>query len=107
MEALVIYITAPSEEEATKIARILVEEHLAGCVNIVKDIRSIYLWQGKVEDEKEVLMIVKTRPQLFSALTARVKALHSYMVPEVIAIPVVDGSDAYINWLKEVTSQRQ
>jgi periplasmic divalent cation tolerance protein len=107
MEALVVYITAPSEEEAAKIARILVEERLAGCVNIVKDIRSIYSWQGKIEDEKEVLMIAKTRMKLFSALTARVKELHSYTVPEVIAIPIVDGSEEYIKWLKEATSQNQ
>jgi periplasmic divalent cation tolerance protein len=107
MEALVVYITAPNEEEAAKIAKILVEERLAGCVNIVKDIRSIYSWQGKLEDEKEVLMIVKTRLELFSALTSKVKELHSYTVPEVIAMPIVDGSEEYIKWLKEATSQNQ
>jgi periplasmic divalent cation tolerance protein len=107
MEALVVYITAPNEEEAAAISRTLVQEHLAGCVNIVKDIRSIYSWQGKVEDDEEVLMIVKTRMKLFSALTARVKELHSYTVPEVIAIPIIDGSEDYIKWLKEVTSQEQ
>ncbi len=107
MEALVVYITAPNEEEAAKIAKILVEERLAGCVNIVKDIRSIYSWQGKLEDEKEVLMIVKTRLKLFSALTSKVKELHSYTVPEVIAMPIVDGSEEYIKWLKEATSQNQ
>jgi len=105
MYGLVVYITAPSEEEAAKIAHILVEERLAGCVNIVKDIRSIYSWQGKIVDDKEVLMIVKTRLQLFSALTAKVKTLHSYTVPEVIAMPIIDGSEEYINWLKEATSQ--
>ena len=107
MEALVVYITAPNEEEAAKIAKILVEERLAGCVNIVKDIRSIYSWQGKLEDEKEVLMIVKTRLELFSALTSKVKELHSYTVPEVIAMPIVDGSEEYIKWLKEATTQNQ
>jgi periplasmic divalent cation tolerance protein len=107
MEALVVYITAPNEEEAAKIAKILVEERLAGCVNIIKDIRSIYSWQGKLEDEKEVLMIVKTRLELFSALTSKVKELHSYTVPEVIAMPIVDGSEEYIKWLKEATSQNQ
>ena len=107
MEALVVYITAPNEEEAAKIAKILVEERLAGCVNIVKDIRSIYSWQGKLEDEKEVLMIVKTRLELFSALTSKVKELHSYTVPEVIAMPIVDGSEEYINWLQKATRQNQ
>lgn len=107
MEALVVYITAPNEEEAAKIAKILVEERLAGCVNIIKDIRSIYSWQGKLEDEKEVLMIVKTRLKLFSALTSKVKELHSYTVPEVIAMPIVDGSEEYINWLQKATRQNQ
>jgi periplasmic divalent cation tolerance protein len=107
MEALVVYITAPNEEEAAKIAKILVEERLAGCVNIIKDIRSIYSWQGKLEDEKEVLMIVKTRLELFSALTSKVKELHSYTVPEVIAMPIVDGSEEYINWLQKATRQNQ
>lgn len=107
MEALIVYITAPNEEEAAKIAKILVEERLAGCVNIVKDIRSIYSWQGKLEDEKEVLMIVKTRLKLFSALTSKVKELHSYTVPEIIAMPIVDGSEDYINWLQKATRQNQ
>ena len=107
MEALIVYITAPNEEEAAKIAKILVEERLAGCVNIVKDIRSIYAWQGKIEDEKEVLMIVKTRLELFSALTSKVKELHSYTVPEVIAMPIVDGSPEYIEWLQKATRQAQ
>lgn len=107
MEALVVYITAPNEDEAAKIAKILVEERLAGCVNIVRDIRSIYSWQGKIEDDREVLMIVKTRLRLFNALTEKVKELHSYSVPEVIAIPVVDGSEDYIKWLKEATSQNR
>lgn len=104
MEALVVYITAPNEEEAAKIAKALVEERLVGCVNIVRDIRSIYSWQGKLEDEKEVLMIVKTRLKLFNSLKARVKELHSYTVPEIIALPIVDGSEEYIKWLKEMTT---
>jgi periplasmic divalent cation tolerance protein len=107
MEALVVYITAPNEEEAAKIAQALVEERLAGCVNIIKDIRSIYSWQGKIEDEKELLMIVKTRAELFSSLKTRVKELHSYTVPEIIALPVVDGSEEYLAWLRETTKQNE
>ena len=103
METIVVFITASNEDEAAKIARALVEAHLAGCVNIVKGIRSIYSWQGKVEDESEVLMISKTRRELFEALLEKVKELHSYAVPEVIALPIVEGSADYLNWLKEVT----
>jgi len=107
MDALIVYITAPNEDEAAKIARGLVEQHLAGCVNIVKDIRSIYSWQGKIEDEKEVLMIAKTRAELFGALKAAIKKLHSYSVPEIIAMPIIDGSADYLDWLKEVTEREK
>jgi periplasmic divalent cation tolerance protein len=104
MNALVVYITAPDEKEASGIARALVEARLAACVNIIRDIRSIYSWQGKIEDEKEFLLIAKTRPELFNALKTKVLEMHSYSVPEIIALPVVDGSGEYIKWLKEVTS---
>jgi periplasmic divalent cation tolerance protein len=107
MEALVVYITAPSEEEAAKIAKALVKERLAACVNIIKDIRSIYSWQGKIEDERELLMIVKTRTELFSSLKIRVKELHPYSVPEIIVLPVVDGSEEYLAWLRETTKQSE
>ncbi len=103
MENIVVFITASNEEEAAKIARALVEARLAGCVNMLKGIRSIYSWQGKVEDESEVLMIAKTRRDLFEALLEKVKELHSYSVPEIIAFPIVEGSADYLNWLKEVT----
>jgi periplasmic divalent cation tolerance protein len=103
MEAIVVYITAPNEEEAAKIARAVVEERLAACVNIVKGVRSIYSWQGKIEDDAEVLMIVKTQRHLFESLERRVKELHSYTVPEIIALPIIEGSEDYLNWLKELT----
>lgn len=102
-EEIVTFITAPSEDEAVKIARSLVEARLAACANIVRNIRSIYTWQGKVEDDTEVLMIVKTRKSLFDALSAKVREIHSYDVPEIIALPIVDGSDDYLKWLKEST----
>lgn len=103
MEAIVVYITTPNEDEAVRIAKIIVEEKLAGCVNIVRGIRSIYSWQGKIEDDSEVLMIVKTQRHLFEPLKRRVKKLHSYTVPEIIALPIIEGSEDYLNWLKEVT----
>lgn len=105
MEALVVYITAPDEEMGAKLARTLVEERLAGCVNIIKPVRSIYRWQENIEDDTEVLMIVKTQKKLFASLNSRVKELHSYTVPEVIAVPVVDGSEEYLKWLEEVTGK--
>lgn len=103
MDYFIVFITASSEDEAARIARALVEARLAGCVNMLKGIRSIYSWQGKVEDESEVLMIAKTRGDLFEALLKKVKELHSYSVPEIIAFPIVEGSADYLNWLKEVT----
>lgn len=104
MDSIVVYITASGEEEAVKIARILVEERLAACVNILKDARSIYRWQGKIEDEKESLMIIKTRKELFDPLKKRVKEIHSYTIPEIISLPIIEGSEDYMKWLKEVTS---
>lgn len=103
MEAVVVFITASNEDEGANIAKTLVEERLAGCVNIVKDIRSIYRWEGKTEDEKEVLMIAKTQKSLFTKLSQRVRELHSYTVPEIIAMPVVEGSEDYLKWLKDIT----
>ncbi len=103
MEAVVVFITASNEDEGANIAKTLVGERLAGCVNIVKDIRSIYRWEGKTEDEKEVLMIAKTQRSLFTKLSQRVRELHSYTVPEIIAMPVVEGSEDYLSWLKDVT----
>lgn len=102
---VIVFITAPNEEEAVKIAGAVVEARLAGCVNIIKNIRSIYRWQGKIEDEQEVLMVVKTRADLFEELMSRVKELHSYTVPEIIAMPVIKGSQDYLNWLSEETEK--
>ncbi|MCX8031186.1 MAG: divalent-cation tolerance protein CutA [Thermodesulfovibrionales bacterium] len=103
MEAIVVYITVPNEKEAVAIAKTLVSEKLAGCVNIIKDIRSIYHWQGKIEDDPECLLILKTRKGLFDILKKRVKEIHTYSVPEIIALPIIMGSEDYLNWLQEVT----
>jgi len=103
LSEIIVLITASDEVEAARIAKTLVEAKLAGCVNIIKNIRSIYSWQGKVEDENEVLMIVKTREPLFDSLMRKVKELHSYTVPEIIALPIIEGYKDYLKWLKEVT----
>lgn len=102
-KGIVVYITAPNEDEAARMAKALVEARLAGCVNIIRNIRSIYSWQGRIEDEPEVLMVVKTQKSLFEELSKKVRELHSYSVPEIIAIPIIEGSQDYIRWLKEVT----
>lgn len=102
-DCLVAFITAPNEAEAETIARSLVEERLAACVNIVKGIRSLYRWEGKVQDDQEVLMVVKTRQRHLEHLVARVKEIHSYTVPEIIAMPILGGSADYLTWLAEAT----
>jgi len=102
---MVVFITAPSGEEARKIAGRLVEERLAACVNIVDGVRSIYRWEGRIEDEAEALMIVKSRIALLPRLRSRVRELHSYTVPEVIALPIIDGSEEYLKWLSEETAE--
>lgn len=100
-EFVVIYVTVGSAEEGERLARALVEEKLAACVNRVKSIESVYRWQGHVEKSEEELLIVKTRKDLFSAVEKRVRELHSYSVPEILALPVVAGSAAYLSWLGE------
>jgi periplasmic divalent cation tolerance protein len=103
-EALLVLITCASREEADDIARKLVEDRLAACVNIMPQVRSLFWWENKVSEEEEVLLIVKTRRSRFGALALRVKALHSYSVPEIIALPIVEGSASYIQWIEESTS---
>ncbi len=102
-EFMVIFVTCGSEEEALRIARSLVEERLAACVNLVSPLRSIYRWEGKIWDEKEWLLIIKTRKEKFVELEKKVKALHSYSVPEIIGLPIVEGSSSYLDWLEEMT----
>jgi periplasmic divalent cation tolerance protein len=102
-DAIVVLINTGSQGQALEIARVLVEERLAACANIISPIRSIYRWQGAVQDEAEHMMIVKTRAELFARLEARVKELHSYAVPEIIALPIVEGAKSYLDWIFEST----
>jgi periplasmic divalent cation tolerance protein len=98
-DALVVLVTAPSVEIAASIARTVVEERLAACGNVLPGVRSIYRWEGKLQDEPEVLLVLKTRRSRFAALRDRILALHPYETPEVIALPVEAGSDAYLDWI--------
>lgn len=102
-DAMVVLVTAGDADEGARIGRALVEERLAACVNVVGPIRSIYRWQGAVEDAQEWLLVVKARAADLPALEARVRTLHSYDVPEVLALPVYGGAAAYLAWLDEAT----
>jgi periplasmic divalent cation tolerance protein len=102
-EPIVVLVTCGSEGEAVKIAHSLVENRLAACVNLISPIRSIYRWEGKICDEIEWLLIIKTQQQRVEALEEKVKSLHSYSVPEIISLPIVKGSLPYLNWLEEMT----
>ncbi len=97
----VVLITAPSEEVARAIARALVEEGLAACVNILPGLTSIYRWQGEVVEDRELLLLAKTTTHAFPRLKERVKALHPYTVPEIVALPIAEGSREYLAWLRE------
>ncbi|MES2641865.1 MAG: divalent-cation tolerance protein CutA [Myxococcota bacterium] len=104
-DLVVVYITAPDSDVASRIGRTLVEEELAACCNLVPGVRSIYRWEGVVQDDAEVLMILKTRAALVEALTARVVALHPYALPEVVALPVLAGHAPYLDWVREGTTR--
>jgi periplasmic divalent cation tolerance protein len=99
----VIFVTAGSEDQAVAISRALVNERLAACVNIVGPIRSIYRWRDAVQDDREYLLIVKTRAALYRKVERRVRELHTYEVPEVLALCAERGSPPYVQWLLEST----
>ena len=101
---LVLLCTCPDDAVAAGLARALVEEHLAACVNRLPLTASTYRWQGQTVEEAEVLLIIKTTADRFDALTARIVELHPYSVPEVIALPIERGLPAYLRWLVEETS---
>jgi periplasmic divalent cation tolerance protein len=98
-DKIVVFSTASSAEEAEKIARGLVGERLAACVNVVPAIRSFYRWQGKIEDSAEFLLVIKSSRAHFEALRTSLEKLHSYEVPEVIAMAVVEGAPNYLKWM--------
>jgi periplasmic divalent cation tolerance protein len=105
-DAIVVFMTAANGEEATRLAEMLVGSHLAACVQILPEIESVYRWEGKIERASEILMLVKTTKDRFVDLDREVRALHSYDTPEIIAIPVVAGSESYLKWLTQATARR-
>jgi len=103
-EFVVVFVTVGSADEGERISRALVESRLAACVNRVKSVQSIYRWQGKIESNEEELLIVKSRRDLFERLKEKIQQLHSYSVPEIIALPILAGSESYLHWLEEELS---
>jgi periplasmic divalent cation tolerance protein len=102
---LVIFITTSSYEEARKIADALVVQKKAACVNIVPKVNSLFRWKGKIEEAEESLMVVKTRAKLFPDVVSTVKGIHSYEVPEIIALPIIEGNPDYLKWIDEETEE--
>ena len=98
-DAILVLSTASSEKEAITIAQALVEQELAACVNVVPGMRSFYRWKGSIEDAAEWLLVIKSSRERFDALRTALEKLHSYEVPEVIALSVIDGSQNYLNWM--------
>lgn len=99
MSYIIVFMTASNREEAVKIVRTLLEEKLIACANLMDSVSSFFWWQGKIAEEKEVLVIMKSHETLFKKLSERVTELHSYDVPEILALPIVDGSQAYLDWM--------
>ena len=98
-DPIVVFMTAPSGEEATRLADMLIGAHLAACVQIMPEMESVYRWEGKIERQSEILLLAKTTVAKFADLEREVRALHSYETPEIVAVPIVAGSTPYLEWL--------
>jgi len=103
-DALLVLTTFPTADAAAQVAKAVVGERLAACANILPALRSIYRWEGKIQDENEVLVLLKTQRAGFARLQARILELHPYEVPEVLAIPVEQGHQAYLEWIARETA---
>jgi periplasmic divalent cation tolerance protein len=104
MAAVMLYVTASSAEEAKRIGKALVEERLAACANLLPGVTSIYRWEGKVEEGSEVSLILKTTDDKIQTVVARVKALHSYSCPCVVALPITGGNADFLDWIVRETN---
>jgi len=103
-QPIVVLITAPNKEVGRQIAQALLEQRLAACVNILPGVNSLYIWEGKLQDEEEALLVVKTRAGLFQeGLVPAVQAIHPYQVPEIVAVPVLMGLRSYLEWIEKET----
>ncbi len=99
---IIVLVTTANKAEAENIAQALLRERLIACANIINPVTSFFFWSGKIDRAEECLVVMKSRRDLFAALAERLKGLHSYEVPEVLAIPIVEGSEAYLGWMGEV-----
>ena len=100
-DPIIVFMTAPNGEEATRLADLLIGAHLAACVQILPEMESVYRWEGKIERQSEILILAKTSAGKFADLEREVRALHSYETPEIVAVPIVAGSTPYLEWLSE------
>jgi periplasmic divalent cation tolerance protein len=100
---VLVMTTLPAAHDAAAVARALLEDRLAACVNVLPEMRSIYRWKGAIEEERERQVLIKTTRRRLTDLSERLRALHPYEVPEFIVVPIVDGSDAYLGWIGEST----
>ncbi len=105
MNAVFVYMTAKDVEEARTIGAALVHDRLAACVNVLDPMHSLYWWEGKVQEDRETVLIAKTQEDRVTALTERVKSLHSYDCPCIVALPVTYGNDAYLKWIRDATRE--
>ena len=106
-QRLIVLCTAPDPSSAEQIAGTLVDERLAACVNILPGVTSIYSWQGKREADQEVVLIIKTRQGVYQSLEQRIVALHPYELPEIVAVPVVEGLAGYLGWIDQMTGNSE
>lgn len=103
MEYIIIYCTVPNKKEGKEIATALVSKKLAACVNMIDKMESVFSWDGEMCEEKELLLMIKTKKQLFTDVRLVIQSLHSYTVPEVIAIPITDADETYLKWIAHET----
>ncbi len=100
MSFIIVVMTAPNKQEAVNIVRALLEERLIACANILDPVCSLFWWKGEIEEEKEVLVLMKSQKAFFKKLSERVTELHSYDVPEILVLPIVEGSSSYLDWMR-------
>ena len=103
MNASFVYMTAKDKNEALKIGRALVEDRLAACVNVIDNMTSLYWWEGKVQEDNEVVLVAKTKQSLVEGLIEKVKTLHSYSCPCVVSWDIEAGNEAYLKWIDDET----